>query len=119
VSNQQWPSPYSFGLNLSLKYSNCSYIISCWTIFCYFSLYKVITWMQSIKFIRAFKPFFITSKIHDGFNFNEFFYKSFYFPFTLLFVLKSWWWIRTSVIVTKKERGQDSSPTLRIEFTLS
>jgi hypothetical protein len=81
---------------LCLKYSNCSYKISCWIIFCYFSLYKVITWMQSIKFIKAFKPFFITSKIHDGFNFNEFSYKSFYFPFTFLFVFKSWWWIKTS-----------------------
>jgi hypothetical protein len=28
-------------------------------------------------------------QIHDGFNFNEDFYKSFYFPFTLFFILKS------------------------------
>ncbi len=28
-------------------------------------------------------------QIHDGFNLNEIFYKGFYFPFTLIFVLKS------------------------------
>lgn len=52
---------WSISTSQCQKYCNCSYKISCWVIFCCFSICRFTDWMWSMDSIEALEPFLVAS----------------------------------------------------------